>query len=299
MTTKARHTGTAWNRFVRLRRQRRVQTMVTLGLVLLGPMLALATFLVLGPLEGGSSSLALRLVLMADLVYVLLLVALVAQRVLALVAARRAHSEGSRLHLRLTGVFALMALLPTVTVAVFAMLTINIGLETWFSERVRQVVGASLAAAQAYDEEERRDLNDDALLLARFITDRQQLTGFTSDGDIRVVLTEGQSLIQRGLKEAYVINGDGDLQARGQRSYLFDFEEPSRQDMGVASRPEIRTVPSGWSSGPGRGRGSGRGAARYRSRGTDRRAFATPDGGAVVRQGQDRRAEGADPGAGG
>ncbi|MFD1508229.1 sensor histidine kinase NtrY-like [Lacimonas salitolerans] len=217
--------------------------MVTLGLVLLGPVLAFVTFMVLGPLDGGSSSLSLRLVLMADLVYVLLLVALVAQRVLALVAARRAQSEGSRLHLRLTGVFALMALLPTVTVAVFATLTINIGLETWFSERVRQVVGASLAAAQSYEEEERRDLSDDAMLLARFITDRQRLTGFTSDGDIRVVLTEGQSLIQRGLKEAYVINGDGDLQARGQRSYLFDFEEPTAQDMQAARRDGIHLIP--------------------------------------------------------
>ena len=243
VTTRARHRGFGWDRLVRLRRQRRVQTMLTLGLVLLGPVLALATFTVLGPLDRGASSLSLRLVLMADLVYVLLLAALVLQRVVALVAARRAHSEGSRLHLRLTGVFALMALLPTVTVAVFAMLTINVGLETWFSERVRQVVGASLAAAQSYDEEERKDLNDDALLLARFITQRQRATGFTSDGDLRVVLSEGQSLIQRGLKEAYVIDGKGGLQARGQRSYLFDYEQPTPQMFAQARQDGILLIP--------------------------------------------------------
>nr|WP_256474075.1 ATP-binding protein [Lutimaribacter sp. EGI FJ00013] len=228
---------------LRLRRLRRVQNGLTLGLVLLGPLLALATFLVLGPFDEGASSLSLRLVLMADLVYVLLLAALVLQRVVSLVAARRAHSEGSRLHLRLTGAFALMALLPTITIAIFAMLTINIGLETWFSERVRQVVGASLAAAQSYDEEERRDLRDDALLLAGFITDQQRLTGFTSDGNLRVVLTEGQSRIQRGLKEAYVIDGEGTIQARGQRSYLFDFEMPPPDAMQTANEQGVALIP--------------------------------------------------------
>ena len=57
---------------------------------------------------------------------------------------------GSRLHLRLTGVFALIALIPTVLVAIFAVLTVNVGLEGWFSDRVRQVVGSSLTAAEAY-----------------------------------------------------------------------------------------------------------------------------------------------------
>ena len=73
--------------------------------------------------------------------------ALVLQRVARMVAARRAQIAGSRLHLRLTGVFALLALIPTVLVAVFAGLTINVGLEGWFSDRVRNVVGASLDAA--------------------------------------------------------------------------------------------------------------------------------------------------------
>ena len=162
MATRARksvvHRAT-WNRLMRIRRQRRVQTVAALGLVLLGPALALATFMVLGPLEtGNGSELSLRLVLLADLVYVLLLATLVLARVARMVADRRAQSAGSRLHLRLTGVFALMALLPTVTVAVFAVLTINIGLETWFSSRVQNVVGASLAAAEAYEAENANNL---------------------------------------------------------------------------------------------------------------------------------------------
>ena len=232
----------AWERFVRLRRQKRVQNAATLGLVILGPLLALATFLVLGPMGQGATTRALQLVLLADLVYVLLLAALVIQRVAALLAARRAQSAGSRLHLRLTGVFGLMALLPTVTVAVFAMLTINIGLETWFSDRVRQVVGASLAAAESYEAEQRADLIEDARLLAGFIESRQRLFGLDGDGELRLVLAEGQGLIQRGLKEAFVVDATATIRARGDRSYLFDLEPPAPADFETARDTGIHLI---------------------------------------------------------
>ncbi|ETX27273.1 ATPase [Roseivivax isoporae LMG 25204] len=205
-----------------------MQNAGTLGLVILGPVLAVFTYLVLGPLESGSGqSMTLRLVLLADLVYVLLLAALVLSRVAKMVAARRAQSAGSRLHLRLTGVFALMAFLPTVTVAVFAVLTINIGLETWFSTRVQNVVGASLEAAEAYEAEHRADLEQDARVLANFLDANRRAAPFMDDGELRQLLSTGQSQIQRGLREAYVIDGQADIRARGERSYLFDYERPA------------------------------------------------------------------------
>jgi two-component system nitrogen regulation sensor histidine kinase NtrY len=207
----------------RLRRKRRVRNGVTFGLVLLGPVLALTTFLVLGPLDQGASTPSLRLILLADLVYVLVIAALVLAQIARLVAARRAKSAGSRLHLRLTGAFALLALIPTVTVAVFAGLTVNIGLEGWFSDRVSSVVGSSLAAAEAYEEEQRADLAADARGLARYI-DAVRSAQLIAD---REVLTDGQVQVQRGLREAYLIDGTGDLRARGARSYLFDFERPT------------------------------------------------------------------------
>ncbi|MCW9043047.1 MAG: PAS domain-containing sensor histidine kinase [Pseudopelagicola sp.] len=227
---------------MRLRRQRRVQNIATLGLVLMGPCLAFATFLVLGPMNRGASSGALRLVLMLDLVYVLAVAALVAQRVARMIASRRAQSVGSRLHLRLTGAFALLALVPTVTVAVFAGLTVNIGLEGWFSERVSRVVGNSVLAAQAYEQEHVRDLTTDAEALANFLDRSRQSAFFLSEGDIRVLLSRGQSQIQRGLKEAYVIDGTGEIRARGDNSYLFHFERPTQEQIEAAIANETLVI---------------------------------------------------------
>lgn len=245
MATRARRIRgrrLSWEGISRLRRLRRLQTWAALGLVVLGPVLALLTYLLMGPLDQGSASNALRLVLLADLVYVLMVAGLVMQRVARMIAARRSQSAGSKLHLRLTGVFALMALLPTVTVAVFATLSVNMGLEAWFSDRVGRVVDNSVAAAQAYEEEHRRDLVTDARALARVINANKRAMVFMDDGTIRQVLSSGQREIQRGLREAFVIDGSGEIRARGERSYLFDFEEPTRAQIREAQREGVLVI---------------------------------------------------------
>jgi len=228
-----------WEKVSRLRRQRRLQNAATLGLVLLGPVLVIATFTVLGPLDKGASDPSLRLILLTDLIYILVVAALVLQRVARMVSDLRARSAGSRLHLRLTGVFALVALIPAILVAVFAVLTVNMGLEGWFSERVRQVVGSSLSAAEAYQEEHTRDLLEDTHALKSFINLTKQSRFFLDDGDLRELLTSGQLQIQRGLREAYVIDGAATLRSRGERSYLFNFERPTKADIEKANQGEV------------------------------------------------------------
>ncbi len=241
MTVIAR--GNTWDRLSRLRRQRLYQTLTTFALVVAGPVLALITFLALGPMNQGASSPALRVILLCDLVYVLALATLVIARLARMIADRRSQSAGSRLHLRLTGVFAGMALVPTVLVAVFAVLTVNVGLEGWFSDRVRAVVGTSLSAATAYDGEHRADLTDDATALAAYLNVAKQSTFFLADDQLRPILTQGQAAIQRGLREAFLIDGAGNLKTRGERSYLFDFEPPTTDEIDASRAQEVVLIP--------------------------------------------------------
>jgi len=220
-----------WERLVRLRKQRRVQNIATVLLFVLGPVLALTTFLVFGIFDQGAQSAILRLTLLGDLVYVLVIAALVLARVARMIVARRQKSAGSRLHLRLTGVFALLALIPTVLVAVFAVLTVNVGLEGWFSDRVSGVLGTSLEAAQAYENEHRDGLVEDAEALAGFLNQSRQTARILPDSALRQILAQGQTRIQRGLREAYVINSDAEIRVRGDRSYRFDYERPDPDQM--------------------------------------------------------------------
>lgn len=226
----------------RWRKTRQARNIGTLGLVVLGPLLALLTFLIFGPLGHGASSRPLRLILLADMVYIMTIAALVLTQIVRLVAARRSRSAGSRLHLRLIGAFGFLALVPTVIVAVFAVLTVNVGLEGWFSQRVRQVVGSSLAAAEAYQEEQRRDLTLDAQALSRFLDQSRNRNFFMNDAELRQVLTQGQLQVQRGLREAYVVDGTGAIVVRGERSYEFDFEKPSETDIARASNSGMSII---------------------------------------------------------
>ena len=236
-------TRDVWLRFSRLRRQRRVQTAVTLGLVFLGPVLAVATFLALGSINTSAASPVLRLILLADLIYVLVIAALVLARVARLITDRRSKSAGSRLHMRLSGVFMLIALVPTVLVAVFAVLSINIGLEGWFSDRVRSVVGSSLSAAQAYEAVQRDDLAADVVTLAGYLNDAKRNSPFIRDDQLRPLLSQAQAVVQRGLKEAYLVDGTGTLKTRGEKSYLFDFEALTTEHLRLAREGNTVLIP--------------------------------------------------------
>lgn len=215
-------------------RERRRSTGGTVALVLAGPLLVLLTLLALGPLDGVFSTSGLALVLLADLVYMLLVAGLVAVRVARLVAARRKESAGSRLHLRLTTLFAAIAMVPTITVAVFAAITLNVGLEGWFSDRVQRVVGNSLAAAEAYQFEQERDLRADAQDLADYLDAARRVFPMLGEGELRNLLSEAQARVQRGLRVAFVIDGSGEIRARGERSYRFNYVPPSAGDIGAA-----------------------------------------------------------------
>ena len=233
---------TYWNRLLSLRKRRVYQNAITLALVLFGPVLATTTFLALGGVERASISDTLRFIILADLVYVLIVAALVLQRVAQMVAARRAKSAGSQLHLRLVGVFALIALLPTVLVAIFATVTLNFGLEGWFSDRVRNVVGSSLTAAEAYESEHKENLIQDTKILADFLNDQKKRFPLITPAQLRDLLNRGQLQMQRELPEAFVISSTGELQARGERSYLFDYEQPGDEEIARALTGEIVVI---------------------------------------------------------
>ncbi len=210
---------------------RRMANAVNLLLVLLGPVLVLLTLLALGPLDGLFASRGLLLILLADLVYVLIIAALVAIRVARLIAARRSESAGSKLHLRLSTLFATIALVPTVTVAIFATVTLNVGLEGWFSDRVQRVLGNSLAAAEAYEFEQERDLRIDTEQLAAYLETVRRVFPLIEDGTLRQLLSEAQAQVQRGLRVAFIIDGSGEIRARGERSYRFNFTPPTEEQI--------------------------------------------------------------------
>jgi two-component system nitrogen regulation sensor histidine kinase NtrY len=179
-----------------------------------------------------------RAVLLADLVYLLALGALIILAIARMIAASRARSAGARLHMRLSGLFTVVALAPTVLVAVFATLTVNFGMEAWFSSQVRSVVSNALTTAEAYEEEHRGNIRGDALAMAN---DLNRALGENIDQGALGDLVRQQALL-RELPESYVLDGQGEIVARGEFSYLFTLEKPDPDQFAAARAGQVVVI---------------------------------------------------------
>ena len=234
------------------RRKRNVKVISIWSLILFGPILTCITVALLQGVIGDLSAGMVKSIILIDGIYLLLVISFVGYSVMRLFAARRAKSAGSRLHLRLSRVFAIVALIPTVLVAIFAVVTLSIGVEGWFSENVRNVVTSSLSAAEAYKDEQSNDLQIDLNFMAVRLSEYKKNNYFVSDSEIRIQLIQQQKLIQRGLKEAYIIDSNSNLRSRGELSYLFGYEKPSAENMKIAEGFKVLVIED-WANNEFRG----------------------------------------------
>ena len=102
---------------------------------------ALATFLIftgLTPIEP-TNKIVVQ-ILLVNAVTVAVLLGLIAREVWRVVQARRRGQAGARLHVRIVGLFSVMAAVPAILLAVVASLTIDRALDRWFSTRTRAVI---------------------------------------------------------------------------------------------------------------------------------------------------------------
>ena len=89
-------------------------------------------------------------VLAIDALAAFLLTAVIGREVWNIMQARRHGRAGARLHVRIIGLFSVVAAVPTVLVAIVASITLDRGLAPWFSTRIQSVIQNSLTVAQIY-----------------------------------------------------------------------------------------------------------------------------------------------------
>src|SRR6478672_11516075 len=169
----------------------------------------IATYLALTgapPFGPGASSVLILLNL--DLVLLLALATLVAKRLVAVWAERRRGLAGSRLQVRLVGLFSLIAVLPTIIVAVFSYLFFSFGVESWFSDKVRTAISESVAVADAYVREHQQAIRADALAMASDL-DRSAANLQLNPQFLAPALTAQAAI--RSLTEAAVVDRRGQM----------------------------------------------------------------------------------------
>lgn len=167
----------------------------------------IATFLAMtvsGPV-GPDPRLVLSLISL-DLALLLALGVVVGLRIVAVWRARRRGSTGSKLHLRFILLFSLVALTPTILVSAGSIVFFRYGVESWFSDRVRTALQASLEVAKAYLEEHQQIIGGDALAMANDIN-REGPALIQSSQRFSAFITSQAAI--RGLTEAIVFEAHG------------------------------------------------------------------------------------------
>jgi two-component system nitrogen regulation sensor histidine kinase NtrY len=132
---------------------------------------ALVTFLVLTGLTPISPTHNVVVtVLLANGAMVLILLAVVAWEVFNVIRAQRKGRAGARLHARIVILFGIVAVVPAILVAVIASITLDRGLDRWFSQRTRAIIGNAITVAETYVREHGLGIRQDLVAIATDLT---------------------------------------------------------------------------------------------------------------------------------
>ena len=216
------------------------------GLVVLAISLGVATFAILTGLTPIAPDPDIVFYLMITNAVVLSIMALLmGWQVWRLLAARHRKVPGAILHARIVGQFSLFAAIPAIVIAFFATVTLNRGLDEWFSDRTSQIVQTSVNIAKAYNDEQidlvRGDLSGIALNI------NQNKDAFTKNR--RAFLTQLATLVSlRNLSGAFVIDrGNKKIEASISASRELGFRPPRDSEFAKAGTGKMVVV------GPGTG----------------------------------------------
>ncbi|MDT7950081.1 MAG: PAS domain-containing sensor histidine kinase [Acetobacteraceae bacterium] len=175
---------------------------VTLVLAAIALVLGIATFVLLsGGMRLQLTPNALLVMVLANLVVLLLLGAVLAGRVTRVWVERRRGSAGSRLHVRLVMLFSVVAVTPTILVALFATAFFTLGIQAWFNDRVRTALNEGLEASRGYLEEHRNNIRTDALGMANDLSRAGAMLANDPYAFAQVLQTQ---TVLRGLTEAII-----------------------------------------------------------------------------------------------
>lgn len=215
----------------------RLEKVLGIALPVLAVASGAATYFALtdaGPL--GTNQRNLNLLLYSDVVLLLLLAFVVLRRIVKLGLARRQGSAGSRLHLRLSVLFGLMSITPTVLVLLFSILFFVNGMQAWFGDRIDNLVMTAQAVAEGYLAEHQENIRVDSLRMARDLNRDGPLLETNSRLLHQAVNLQAQL---RGLSEAIVFDGTGKVMARSGFTLALENEPINKEHLEAARNGEV------------------------------------------------------------
>jgi two-component system, NtrC family, nitrogen regulation sensor histidine kinase NtrY len=183
--------------------------------------------------------------LVINLILVGGLAAIVSVEIGRLWIARRRGIAGARLHLRILSLFAVIAVVPAVIVAIIASVTLSRGLDTWFSERTKTIMQTSLSVADAYLREHGQVIRADILAMATDLERAEQM--YRDDPDRFQKFFTAQAAI-RSLPAAFLLDENLKVLLRADVDVQREFLMPPQNAIDQAKNGEVIVIAPGVSN---------------------------------------------------
>ncbi len=143
--------------------------------------------------------------------FILGLMYLIGREIVRLVRARNRGRAAARLHVRIVVLFSIVAITPAVLVAIFASLTLNVGLDRWFSIRTQSIVQSSQDVARAYMMENASYLQGQTVSMSNDLERNRAMFYLDRTGFVELMTRQARG---RGMLGAFLVQEDGDAVAQ-------------------------------------------------------------------------------------
>jgi len=201
------------------------------------------TFLILfglTPLE--PNQFVVRSALVTNTVLAMALVFLISIEVYRLLQSRKKGRAAARLHIRIVGLFALVAAIPAILVAIVASVTLDLGLDRWFEIRTKEIVESSVNVAMAYVDESARVHVNATVSMANELDRARRLYSLDRTGfqELMNLQTRG-----RGMIKSQLLRDDGSVIMTAQIDEAATVPEVPAESLQGATNGDMVFIPRG------------------------------------------------------
>ncbi|QIG51177.1 PAS domain-containing sensor histidine kinase [Nordella sp. HKS 07] len=178
-----------------------------------------------------------------NLALVLIMIGMILWQMWSLLVAKRRGTAGAGLHIRLVSLFSIIAALPALIVAAFAAVTLNRGLDAWFSERTRSIVDSAVTVAEAYMRDHGETARGDIASIAADLNNQKLLFDTDRPDFVRRV---ARHAALRGLVGAFVFDTSHKrIDANITLNNKIAFRAPPQEALERADKGELVVMPPG------------------------------------------------------
>jgi two-component system nitrogen regulation sensor histidine kinase NtrY len=168
------------------------------------------------------------------------LAALIAWRLVRLWRARMAGTAGARLHVRLVFMFSAIAVTPAILVAIFSIVTLNLGIEAWFSAKVAATLDNAQSVAYRYMLDKARGVAQDSTEMMLALESDPSLIDEQHQVKTGLMFAKLEEMAEkRKLVGSFVVDGQGGYRGSNTNFKFSTAMKPSAGDLEWA-----RTNPS-------------------------------------------------------